>query len=534
MIRKYKKILIWSLITVTTSASLATLTYYIYGDKNQTYEIEAPKSISHLNKLKLKKQEFIDKKNEILEKHLFKSDEKFIFYDWKKIKNIEFNYYLVNLYRRSNFKNLRFKNQLSNIFKLDKISDLPLVIFDNYLYSIALEPNLENEEWKEKIKNYLKKFWNKKLNYLYDKKLDSFGITAFADINIKIYSALKEIGLSSILSELDFSNQLISLKKALEDKVNENENLSLNKDYLLKILKIKQILNEDLTNDEKTFLINFKNDIENEIITSYDFDLATMEYIWSVYELLNHYSVENNIFSSIENNSFFQEDKIKQDKYMFLFLNSTFWINKFNLWEENKKLTYLQQNLDSIDFYYNLDSFIAYSYSLFLPFDQNIALSFIKYLFSSFRETQQALSFKNLLNIYFALKILNENDLKISNDIIDRINNLLLNNLNISESYETLIILGCLFQIKHYDIKKKIIVPIKKVAETKQLINNLKQISNIDLAIIFKDLSYFLDLKINWENILKNDDFRNLYYFLFDIIPNENKKQEYSQETKSG
>lgn len=98
--KKITKYLLWSIGSISASATLAGLTYYLLNRKKDSMYKIPVKDVSNLEKINVLSNELSKKQAEILNNHLYSDKKMTIFYNRKIPKNIESHYYIVNLYKK--------------------------------------------------------------------------------------------------------------------------------------------------------------------------------------------------------------------------------------------------------------------------------------------------------------------------------------------------------------------------------------------------------------------------------------------------
>lgn len=448
-----------------------------------------------------------------------------IFYNRKIPKNIESHYYIVNLYKKSLFQKNSIEKEMFKLFTFSDLSKVPIVIFDNYLYTFSFNENMKKESFINDIKSYLSKNLDDKNNFFTIKNFGGITINDIANMNIKIYVALKELGLKNILNEFDFLNKLNYLKNYLLKWIRETKDEYEIKRSLEFILKIKLILNDkSLNSEEEKYLSEIENEILKEIKSVENLSVSQLEFIWEFLKIFKFYDFKTkedivviikNKYSNIFNNIL---NKI-EPRNIFMFY--TFFKEEFNSIDNENKRMFFEKYLEKINVFYDWDFFIAYSYTLFKESDISLVEKSIdNYLDFILNKNDMFWDFNKLINLFFILKIKIENNLLFNKK--DIIRNVLLNNLKQDKNiFNILLNVANLFLLKKIDSNLEVEVSKSLIREIEKIINRNDIIEDIKFLILFKDLATFLDVEVNWKELSKKFNFINKYNFLFNIISEE-------------
>ncbi|MFA7742933.1 hypothetical protein [Mycoplasmopsis synoviae] len=523
--KKITKYLLWSIGSISASATLAGLTYYLLNRKKDSMYKIPVKDVSNLEKINVLSNELSKKQAEILNNHLYSDEKMTIFYNRKIPKNIESHYYIVNLYKKSLFQKNSIEKEMFKLFTFSDLSKVPIVIFDNYLYTFSFNENMKKESFINDIKSYLSKNLDDKNNFFTIKNFGGITINDIANMNIKIYVALKELGLKNILNEFDFLNKLNYLKNYLLKWIRETKDEYEIKRSLEFILKIKLILNDkSLNSEEEKYLSEIENEILKEIESVENLSVSQLEFIWEFLKIFKFYDFKTkedivviikNKYSNIFNNIL---NKM-EPRYIFMFY--TFFKEEFNSIDNENKRIFFEKYLEKINVFYDWDFFIAYSYTLFKESDISLVEKSIdNYLDFILNKNDMFWDLNKLINLFFILKIKIENNLLFNKK--DIIRNVLLNNLKQDKNiFNILLNVANLFLLKKIDSNLKIEVSQSLIREIEKIINRNDIIEDIKFLILFKDLATFLDVEVNWKELSKKFNFVNKYNFLFNIISEE-------------
>ncbi|WP_350267178.1 hypothetical protein ABOD99_01400 [Mycoplasmoides gallisepticum] len=523
--KKITKYLLWSIGSISASATLAGLTYYLLNRKKDSMYKIPVKDVSNLEKINVLSNELSKKQAEILNNHLYSDEKMTIFYNRKIPKNIESHYYIVNLYKISLFQKNSIEKEMFKLFTFSDLSKIPIVIFDNYLYTFSFNENMKKESFINDIKSYLSKNLDDKNNFFTIKNFGGITINDIANMNIKIYVALKELGLKNILNEFDFLNKLNYLKNYLLKWIRETKDESEIKRSLEFVLKIKLILNDkSLNSEEEKYLSEIENEILKEIESVENLSVSQLEFIWEFLKIFKFYDFKTkedivviikNKYSNIFNNIL---NKM-EPRYIFMFY--TFLKKNSILLIMRIKECFLKKYLEKINVFLWLRFFIAYSYTLFKESDISLVEKSIdNYLDFILNKNDMFWDLNKLINLFFILKIKIENNLLFNKK--DIIRNVLLNNLKQDKNiFNILLNVANLFLLKKIDSNLEIEVSQSLIREIEKIINRNDIIEDIKFLILFKDLATFLDVEVNWKELSKKFNFINKYNFLFNIVSEE-------------
>ncbi|WP_391517090.1 hypothetical protein [Mycoplasmoides gallisepticum] len=523
--KKITKYLLWSIGSISASATLAGLTYYLLNRKKDSMYKIPVKDVSNLEKINVLSNELSKKQAEILNNHLYSDEKMTIFYNRKIPKNIESHYYIVNLYKISLFQKNSIEKEMFKLFTFSDLSKIPIVIFDNYLYTFSFNENMKKESFINDIKSYLSKSLDDKNNFFTIKNFGGITINDIANMNIKIYVALKELGLKNILNEFDFLNKLNYLKNYLLKWIRETKDESEIKRSLEFVLKIKLILNDkSLNSEEEKYLSEIENEILKEIESVENLSVSQLEFIWEFLKIFKFYDFKTkedivviikNKYSNIFNNIL---NKM-EPRYIFMFY--TFLKKNSILLIMRIKECFLKKYLEKINVFYDWDFFIAYSYTLFKESDISLVEKSIdNYLDFILNKNDMFWDLNKLINLFFILKIKIENNLLFNKK--DIIRNVLLNNLKQDKNiFNILLNVANLFLLKKIDSNLEIEVSQSLIREIEKIINRNDIIEDIKFLILFKDLATFLDVEVNWKELSKNSILLINIIFLFNIVSEE-------------